>query len=101
MERCRENKCQGKVPMVKKGTLATESQLEAFTCSLLHLCRECYQQKFPARPKTDKPRKQNKHLTPYEREYHERRQFEGIEPLIWSPEFHRDWKNYLKDKWGD
>ena len=106
-ERCREYLpcgagCTGHVPKVKDGALTTERQLEAFACLLLHLCRYCYRMRFPERPETDKPKKQGKRcLTPYEREFHEKRQFEGMETLIWSPEFHRDWKDYLKDKWGD
>lgn len=50
-ERCREYMpcgagCPGYVPRVKKGALTTERQMEAFTCSLMHLCRYCYRMRF-------------------------------------------------------
>ncbi|HLD35733.1 MAG TPA: hypothetical protein VJC37_03350 [Planctomycetota bacterium] len=54
MERCRNHMpcgagCTGHVPRVKPGALTTEKQLEAFTCSLLHLCRYCYRMRFGPR----------------------------------------------------
>jgi len=101
MRKCKEYKCNGKVPKVKKGALTTQRQIEALVCSVLGYCRYCYRMKVaPERQNTDEPVKQDRHLTPYEREICERRQFEGMEALLWSPDFYKEWKNYLKDKWG-
>jgi len=93
--KCKEYLCNGKVPRGKG--------LESSTARLLGLCRYCYRMKVaPKRPKKDEPVKQDgeRPLTPYEREMAERYQFEGMEALLWSPEFHKEWKDYLKDKWG-
>jgi len=104
--KCKEYLCKGSVPKVKEGAFTTQSQIEAFVCKLLGYCRYCYRMKIAGkRQEKDSPRRAGvkrakRSLTPYEREIYERRQFEGMETLLWSPEFNKEWKDYLKDKWG-
>ncbi|MEW6025893.1 MAG: hypothetical protein AB1599_01170 [Planctomycetota bacterium] len=104
-ERCREHMpcgtgCPGYVPQVKQGALTTQRQLEAFTCSLMHLCRKCYRQKFPIRKMWNLP--ENRHgsekvLTPAERKHIQRSQFEYMEIYLWEPEFYYEWLDALYD----
>jgi len=97
--KCKEYLCKGNVPKVKKGALTNQRQIEALVCSVLGYCRHCYRMKFaPERQKTDEPVKQDRHLTPHEKLWHEEHAFEGMEQLFWSPDFYKEWRNYIKAK---
>jgi len=89
--KCKEYKCKGNVPQGKR--------LESSTARILGLCLYCYRMKVaPERQKTDAPAKQDRHLTPYEKLWHEEHAFEGMEQLLWSPGFYKEWRNYIKAK---
>jgi len=94
-QKCKEDRCRGKVPRNTKS-------LESWTCKILGLCRYCYRMKFnhgrPSnRPSSGQARiSSQRHLSYDDRTYLEERAFEGMEPLIWRPEFHREWKAYIK-----
>jgi len=102
-ERCREylpqgGGCRGYVPSVKKGALTTQRQLESWTCQQMHLCRNCYRERFPKREMWNLP--ENRHgsekvLTPSERRYLESSQFDGMEVWLWEPEFYYEWLDAL------
>jgi len=93
-EKCKEDRCRGKVPRNTKS-------LESWTCHLLGLCRYCYRMKFNHGQPSNRPSGQarissQRPLSYDDRTYLEERAFEGMERFIWSPGFYRDWKAYIK-----
>jgi hypothetical protein len=82
---CKE--CGQRLPTKKAG-------LVNLACRMLGLCRYCYRAKFSRQGGIRQV--YQKHLTPWERAQALRRQFEGVEVLIWSPDFYQEWLQYVQ-----
>ncbi|MEW6027602.1 MAG: hypothetical protein AB1599_09960 [Planctomycetota bacterium] len=118
-ERCREylpngRGCRGYVPQVKTpceamvgsiqpaaeahreaGPLTTKRQMEAFTCSLMHLCRYCYRMRFgPHRRGKIKNELNSAQIRRRHLRFHK-------EPArrLYRPSFFREWLAYWKTWW--
>jgi len=82
-----------------KRTSANGKGIIPFTRKALRLCVYCYNWKFPERPASDGPAVSwgsQRLLTPHQRYLHQKRAFEGMEALLWSPDFLKEWQEYLK-----
>jgi ribosome-binding protein aMBF1 (putative translation factor) len=89
--RCKE--CGKRVPSQGKS-------VESFACQKLNLCRYCYRVKFGEPPRRRLPalRQGSQRLLSYgQRRRLIRRQFEGMEALIWEPEFYQEWLDSLEE----
>ena len=89
--RCKEKGCRRRVPQGKS--------LVSYACRKLGYCRYCYRMKFPARGgwqlmplRTGEER----FLSRGERLRCEEHAFEGMEALLWSPEFYAEWREYIE-----
>ncbi|MDI6733303.1 MAG: hypothetical protein QME51_07385 [Planctomycetota bacterium] len=99
MRRCKE--CGKDVPPARKGRTLRGRQLCRLSGYLMSLCPYCYRMRFPERPASNLPsarRGSQKLLSRWERISSERRQFEGMETLLWSPNFYQEWLDYLMAK---
>jgi len=90
---CKEKGCQGKIPRGKS--------LISRLCLALGYCRYCYLMYYPKRTRSKLPplRQGSDRLLSWgERRQTERDAFEGREQIIWSPEFRKEWLEYMQAK---
>lgn len=65
---------------------------------VLRLCRYCYRAKFPRRKMWDLPplRLGSERLLSWDDR--RRRERRGFNPMLWSPEFRKEWLEYMQAK---
>ena len=90
MRRCKENRCRNEV--------AGGNSIVSIAARALGYCRSCYRMRFPARRRpTGYGRADlNRPLSRDDRIWHEENAFEGMEQLLWSPEFYAEWREYIE-----